>query len=47
MELASQELVTAGWILVSVYALAILFFVIRGAKKITDIDDYALGNVLF
>lgn len=47
MELASQHLVLAGWILVSVYALTILFFVIRGAKKITNINDYALGSVIF
>ncbi|AXJ00015.1 sodium/pantothenate symporter [Cyclonatronum proteinivorum] len=47
MELASQQLVTAAWILVGLYAAVILFFVIRGAKKITNIDDYALGSVLF
>ncbi len=47
MELASQQMVTAGWILVGVYAAVILWFVIRGARKITNIDDYALGNVLF
>lgn len=47
MELASQEMVTAGWVLISVYALVILYFVIRGARNIKNIDDYALGNVLF
>lgn len=47
MELASPQMVTAAWILVGVYAAVILFFVIRGAKKITNIDDYALGSVLF
>lgn len=47
MELASQELITAGWILVSVYALVILYFVIKGAKNVKNIDDYALGNILF
>ena len=47
MELASQELVTAGWILISLYALVILYFVIKGAKEVKDIDDYALGSVLF
>lgn len=47
MELASQQLVTAAWILVGLYAAVILFFVIRGAKKITNMDDYALGSVLF
>lgn len=47
MELASRELVTAGWILIAVYASAILFFVVRGAKKTRNIDDYALGNIMF
>ncbi len=47
MELASQQMVIAGWILVAVYAAVILWFVVRGARKITNIDDYALGNVLF
>ena len=47
MELASPQLVTAGWILVLAYAGIILFFVIRGAKNITNMDDYALGSVLF
>jgi len=47
MELASQQLVTAGWILISLYALAILFFVIRGARKTKNIDDYALGSIMF
>ncbi len=47
MELASRELVTASWILIAVYASAILFFVVRGAKKTRNIDDYALGNIMF
>ena len=47
MELASQQLVTAGWILISLYALAILFFVVRGARKTKNIDDYALGSIMF
>lgn len=47
MELASQQLVTAGWILISLYALAILYFVIRGARKTKNIDDYALGSIMF
>ncbi len=47
MELASQELVVAGWVLISVYALVILYFVIKGARNVKNIDDYALGSVLF
>ncbi len=47
MSLASQSMVIAGWVLVLTYAGAILFFVIRGAKKITSIDDYAVGSILF
>ncbi|AFH48149.1 Na+/panthothenate symporter [Ignavibacterium album JCM 16511] len=47
MDIASKELVTAGWILVLVYSAVILFFVLRGARKTKDINDYALGNLLF
>lgn len=47
MSLASQELITAGWILVSVYLLVTLFFVIRGASKTKSIADYALGSLTF
>lgn len=47
MELASQQMVTGGWILIAVYVVTILYFVVRGAGKTKDIKDYALGNVLF
>lgn len=47
MDIASKELVTAGWILVIAYSAVILFFVIRGALKIKNISDYAVGNVAF
>lgn len=47
MEAASSQLVTAGWVLISTYAIIILYFVIKGAKGVKNIDDYALGNVLF
>jgi sodium/pantothenate symporter len=46
-QIASQALVTTGWILVSLYALIIMFFVIRAARKTTSIDDYALGSIVF
>ncbi|HAS44102.1 MAG TPA: sodium:solute symporter [Microscillaceae bacterium] len=44
---ASQELVTATWILVSIYMVVILFLVIRGALRIKNMSDYAVGNVSF
>ncbi len=47
MDIASKELVTASWILVIVYAAVILFFVVRGALKIKNISDYAVGNIAF
>jgi sodium/pantothenate symporter len=47
MNIASKELVIAGWILVMAYSAVTLFFVIRGALKIKNISDYAVGNVAF
>lgn len=35
------------WVLLAVYAAVILYFVIRGAKKNTNIKDYAVGNIGF
>lgn len=45
--MASQSLVIAGWTLVIIYMMVILFFVIRGALKIKNISDYAVGNIAF
>ncbi len=45
--LATQEQVTATWILIILYMIVILFFVIRGAVKIKSITDYAVGNISF
>ncbi len=45
--MASSEQVIGGWILIAIYALAILFFVIRGALRTKSIQDYALGSVNF
>lgn len=47
MNLASQELIIAGWILVIVYLGVTLFFVIRGASRTKSIADYALGSIAF
>ncbi len=45
--IASNELVTAGWILILAYMGVILFFVIRGALRTKNITDYAVGNIAF
>lgn len=47
MNIASTELIIAGWILVLLYAGVILFFVVRGALKIKTMKDYAVGNISF
>lgn len=45
--IASDQWVTYMCILLAVYALVILYFVIRGARKNTNIKDYAVGNLGF
>jgi len=45
--MASAQQVTGGWILIAIYAAAILFFVIRGALRTKNISDYALGSLNF
>ncbi len=45
--MASTQQVTGGWILIALYAAAILFFVIRGALRTKNISDYAVGNFNF
>lgn len=45
--LASPEQITATWIVIICYMIAILFFVIRGALKIKSMSDYAVGNITF
>ena len=40
-------MVTAGWILILCYAGVILYFVIRGAGQTREMDDYALGSIIF
>jgi len=47
MEQESSHIVMFGWMLVTLYAAGILFFVIRGARQTRNIDDYALGSILF
>ena len=45
--MATNEQIIGTWILISIYALVILYFVIKGALKIKSISDYAVGNVSF
>ena len=45
--LASQEMVTASWIVILLYMAVTLYFVIRGALKTKSISDYAVGSVTF
>lgn len=45
--LASSEQITATWIVIILYMIAILFFVIRGALRIKSMSDYAVGNITF
>ncbi|WP_117880193.1 sodium/pantothenate symporter [Aureibaculum luteum] len=44
---ASDNWVTYMWLLLAVYACVILYFVIRGARKTTNIADYAVGTIGF
>jgi len=45
--IASDNLVTIGWICLGLYMALILFFVIRGALRVKNISDYAVGNIHF
>ncbi|MFP4469576.1 MAG: sodium/pantothenate symporter [Bacteroidales bacterium] len=45
--MATQAQVIGTWILIALYVGLILFFVIRGALKIKNISDYAIGNISF
>ncbi|MCA1801696.1 MAG: hypothetical protein LC662_04460 [Rhodothermaceae bacterium] len=47
MDIANPNMIISGWILIGFYAAGILYFVVRGAKQTKNIDDYALGNILF
>jgi len=46
-DLASNNMVIAGWIFVLLYMGIILFFVIRGALKTKSMTDYAVGSIGF
>jgi sodium/pantothenate symporter len=47
MNLASPQLITAGWIVISLYVLVTLYFVVRGASGTKSMADYALGSFTF
>lgn len=47
MNVASQQLVIYGWIMVLALMAAILILVIRGAKNTKSMQDYALGSFVF
>jgi sodium/pantothenate symporter len=44
---AANGLVTAGWVLVGLYAAVLLVFVVRGARRNRSMADYALGSMAF
>lgn len=45
--MATTAQVIGTWILIAIYASAILFFVFKGASRIKGITDYALGSFSF
>jgi len=45
--MATSLQVTGTWILIGVYAVMVLYFVIKGALSIKNISDYAVGSVNF
>lgn len=44
---ATDDWVTYMWVLLACYAVVILYFVIRGARKSKSIADYAVGSIGF
>jgi sodium/pantothenate symporter len=47
MDIANPHMILYGWILVAAYGAGILFFVVRGARQTRNMDDYAVGSILF
>ncbi len=45
--MATNAMVTGTWILLTIYVLAVIYLVVKGAGKTKNISDYALGSVLF
>ncbi len=46
-DIASNEQIIATWVLILIYISVVLYFVIRGARKTQNLDDYALGTIGF
>lgn len=47
MSNSNNELIIVSRIVLSLYALLTIYFVVRGAKKIKNMADYAVGSVVF
>jgi sodium/pantothenate symporter len=45
--LASSNMVTAGWIMIVIYMAIVLYLVVRGARNIKSMSDYAVGSFAF
>lgn len=45
--MATNQQIIGTWILIILYAALILYFVVRGALKTKNLNDYAVGNVNF
>jgi len=45
--MATEEQVIGTWIIIALYGSAILYFVIKGAMGIKNMNDYAVGSVNF
>jgi len=46
-DVASRDMVTAGWFLVGGLIVVILAIVVRGARATRSVDDYAVGSLRF
>ncbi|MBW6478281.1 MAG: hypothetical protein K0B37_02565 [Bacteroidales bacterium] len=45
--MATQQQIMGAWILLIAYSALVLFFVIRGALRTKNLQDYAIGNLNF
>jgi len=45
--MATSQQIIGTWILIAFYAIAILYFVIKGSLSIKNMSDYAVGNITF
>lgn len=47
MDLVSKEVIISSWVVVVLYAITVIFLVMRAATKIQSISDYATGSIVF